>query len=77
MNMISLVQRKIKTENQENDGITTVRVRPDMYFNFTNLKTSADVQSEPKNFQDFQRALSKAFQAFDDVIEKEMADPSE
>ncbi|WP_029333026.1 hypothetical protein [Exiguobacterium oxidotolerans] len=74
MNMFSLVQRKIKTDESVKGEIITMRVRPDMYFNFTNIKTSGNDDSKPKTTHDFQRALSKALQAFDDVMEKEMGD---
>lgn len=74
MNMFALVQRKIKTDESYDrvNKITTIRVRPDMYFNFTSYKNDADQKGIPKTTRDFERALSNAFQAFDDVMKKEM-----
>lgn len=73
MNMLALVQRSIKKKHSEKNGITTVRVQPDMYFNFSCVK-SAEELATPKSIHDFERALSKAFQAFDKVMEEEMTD---
>lgn len=74
MNMFAMFQRKIKTDESydRKNNITTIRVRPDMYFNFTSYKENDSGQGIPKTTHDFERALSQAFQAFDAIMKKEM-----
>jgi len=74
MNLFAMVQRKIVKNDSYNEstGITTVRVRPDMYFNFSHYVSNEADQTKPKTMHDFNDALRFAFEAFDKALESKM-----